>query len=58
MPPFNVSDHSTPDSVVTGIILAFDKRRPGARLVDGVEAIATLLHNVGGIPTSLPYRVR
>ena len=32
--------------------------RPGARLVDGVEAIAALLHNVGEIPTSLIYRVR
>ena len=32
--------------------------RPGARLVDGVEAIAALLHNVAEIPTSLLYRVR
>ena len=32
--------------------------RPGARLVDGVEAIAALLHNVGEVPTSLLYRVR
>jgi iron complex transport system substrate-binding protein len=32
--------------------------RPGARLVDGVEAIAALLHKVGEIPTSLIYRVR
>jgi iron complex transport system substrate-binding protein len=32
--------------------------RPGARLVDGVQAIAALLHNVGEIPTSLLYRVR
>jgi iron complex transport system substrate-binding protein len=32
--------------------------RPGPRLVDGVEALASLLHDVGPTPTSLIRRVR
>lgn len=32
--------------------------RPGARLVDGVEAIAAMLHGVGEIPASLLYKIR
>lgn len=32
--------------------------RPGARLVDGVEAIASLLHNIGEIPALLLCRIR
>jgi iron complex transport system substrate-binding protein len=32
--------------------------RPGPRLVDGVEALATLLHGVGDVPDELVSRVR
>jgi len=32
--------------------------RPGARLVDGVEAIAAMLHGVGELPASLLYKIR
>ena len=32
--------------------------RPGPRLVDGVEALASLLHDVGPTPTNLVRRVR
>jgi iron complex transport system substrate-binding protein len=32
--------------------------RPGPRLVDGVEAIAAMLHGVGAIPEHLLRRVR
>jgi iron complex transport system substrate-binding protein len=32
--------------------------RPGPRLVDGVEAIASMLHGIGEIPTHLLRQVR
>jgi iron complex transport system substrate-binding protein len=32
--------------------------RPGPRLIDGVEALASLLHGVGDLPTDLVKRVR
>jgi len=32
--------------------------RPGPRLVDGVEALATLLHGVGPLPTDVVARIR
>jgi iron complex transport system substrate-binding protein len=32
--------------------------RPGPRLVDGVEAIAALLHGIGDLPTHLVRRIR
>ena len=32
--------------------------RPGARLVDGVEAIAAMLHNISDVPTHLVRQVR
>ena len=32
--------------------------RPGPRLVDGVEALASLLHGVGHLPTDLVQRIR
>ena len=32
--------------------------RPGPRLVDGVEALASLLHGVGDLPTNVVTRIR
>jgi iron complex transport system substrate-binding protein len=32
--------------------------RPGPRLVDGVEALASILHGVGALPTDVVFRIR
>jgi len=53
-----VLDSLPPQSHVWAIDADAVMVRPGPRLVDGVEAIAAMLHDIGEVPTHLLRRVR